>query len=47
MRDTVKAFISLLIALTLVTGCSRISLAYRHLDVIIPWSLSDYLDMNT
>lgn len=47
MRHTVKAFISLLIALMLVTGCSRVGLAYRHLDVIIPWSLSDYLDMNT
>ena len=47
MRHTVKAFISLLFALMLVTGCSRVGLAYRHLDVIIPWSLSDYLDMNT
>lgn len=27
-------------------GCSRMGLAYRNLDVIIPWSLSDYLDMN-
>lgn len=47
MRNTVKAIISLLITLMLVTGCSRVGLAYRHLDVIIPWSLSDYLDMNT
>jgi len=47
MRHTVKACISLLFALMLVTGCSRVGLAYRHLDVIIPWSLSDYLDMNT
>jgi len=35
----------LTIALTL-GGCSRVGLAYRNLDVIIPWTLSDYLDMN-
>ncbi len=27
-------------------GCNRVGLAYRNLDVIIPWTLSDYLDMN-
>ncbi|MGY2376277.1 DUF6279 family lipoprotein [Pseudomonas sp. SDO524_S393] len=27
-------------------GCSRVGLAYRNLDVIIPWTLNDYLDMN-
>ncbi|WP_347904666.1 DUF6279 family lipoprotein [Pseudomonas purpurea] len=26
-------------------ACNRVGLAYRNLDVIIPWSLSDYLDM--
>ncbi|RAI72666.1 hypothetical protein DOZ80_03750 [Pseudomonas fluorescens] len=35
----------LTIALTL-GACNRIGLAYRNLDVIIPWTLSDYLDMN-
>jgi len=35
----------LTIALTL-GACSRIGLAYRNLDVVIPWTLSDYLDMN-
>jgi len=36
-----------LIILSLVLGaCSRVGLAYRNLDVIIPWTLSDYLDMN-
>ena len=37
------------IALTVVLSlgaCSRMGLAYRNLDVIIPWTLSDYLDMN-
>jgi hypothetical protein len=27
-------------------ACSRVGVAYRNLDVIIPWTLSDYLDMN-
>ena len=27
-------------------ACSRVGLAYRNLDVIIPWTLSDYLSMN-
>lgn len=36
-----------LLLLCLVLGaCSRVSLAYRNLDVIIPWSLGDYVDMN-
>ncbi|MGY2137238.1 DUF6279 family lipoprotein [Pseudomonas reactans] len=36
-----------LLALSLVlTGCNRVGLAYRNLDVIIPWTLNDYLDMN-
>ncbi|KAB0481570.1 hypothetical protein SAMN04490202_4131 [Pseudomonas reinekei] len=35
----------LMFSLTL-GGCSRMGLAYRNLDVIIPWTLGDYLDMN-
>jgi len=27
-------------------ACSRIDLAYRNLDRLVPWSLGDYLDMN-
>ena len=27
-------------------ACSRVGLAYRNLDVIVPWTLSDYLSMN-
>ncbi|WP_213937193.1 DUF6279 family lipoprotein [Pseudomonas sp. dw_612] len=39
--------VALLITITLALGaCSRMGLAYRNLDVIIPWTLSDYLDMN-
>lgn len=40
-------FLLVLLALSLVLGgCNRVGLAYRNLDVIIPWTLSDYLDMN-
>lgn len=39
--------IAALLILTLALGaCSRVGLAYRNLDVIIPWTLGDYLDMN-
>lgn len=39
--------IAALLIFTLALGaCSRVGLAYRNLDVIIPWSLSDYVDMN-
>lgn len=27
-------------------SCTRLDLAYRNLDVLVPWSLNDYLDMN-
>lgn len=36
----------LIAASLLVLACSRIDLAYRNLDVLVPWSLGDYLDMN-
>lgn len=35
----------LLLTLTM-TACSRINLAYRNLDTLIPWSLNDYLDID-
>jgi len=39
--------IALTLAIVLALGaCSRMGLAYRNLDVIIPWTLSDYLAMN-
>lgn len=43
-----SAFKSVLLALatTLVfTACSRLGLAYRNLDVLIPWWVDKYLDM--
>ncbi|HEX8592301.1 MAG TPA: DUF6279 family lipoprotein [Pseudomonas sp.] len=47
MHTPFKAFITLLMALFVLGGCTRIGLAYRNLDVIIPWSLNDYLGMNS
>ncbi|MFS0827983.1 DUF6279 family lipoprotein [Pseudomonas phoenicis] len=40
-----STFLALLCLLT-INGCARIDLAYRNLDVLVPWSLNDYLDMN-
>lgn len=45
MGNTLKTCICWL-TLALLAGCGQIGLTYRHLDVIIPWSLNDYLDMN-
>ncbi|MET1080805.1 MAG: DUF6279 family lipoprotein [Pseudomonas sp.] len=30
----------------LVTGCSRIGLAYRNLDALVPWWVNDYVDLD-
>ncbi|MVW88753.1 hypothetical protein EI969_22905 [Pseudomonas sp. PB101] len=39
--------IAVVLSISLALGaCSRMGLAYRNLDVIIPWTLSDYLDMS-
>ena len=32
--------------LLLLSACSRVNLAYQHLDTLIPWMLDDYLDMS-
>ena len=40
-------YITFVLMFSLTLGaCSRMGLAYRNLDVIIPWTLGDYLDMN-
>ena len=37
----------IIMGLTLgLSACTRIDLAYRNLDRLVPWSLNDYLDMN-
>jgi len=46
MLRRLKLLMVLLTLSLVITGCSRVGLAYRNLDVIIPWTLNDYLDMN-
>jgi hypothetical protein len=42
-----KSIMLLMAAFLLMSGCTRLGLAYRHLDVIIPWSVNDYLGMSS
>lgn len=46
MSRWLKHFAVLITLSVILSACSRMGLAYRNLDVIIPWTLSDYLDMN-
>ncbi|WP_407295976.1 DUF6279 family lipoprotein [Stutzerimonas zhaodongensis] len=41
-----KTILILLACAVMLSGCSRMNMAYRNLDLLIPWSLNDYLDMN-
>ncbi|MCQ4322016.1 DUF6279 family lipoprotein [Stutzerimonas stutzeri] len=41
-----KSILVLLAFAVVLSGCSRMNLAYRNLDLLIPWWLNDYLDMN-
>ncbi|RWU25075.1 hypothetical protein DM813_04920 [Pseudomonas alkylphenolica] len=41
-----RPFLLVVVAPLLVVACNRIDLAYRNLDVLVPWSLNDYLSMN-
>lgn len=45
VRLTKPLLIALAFAVAL-AACTRIDLAYRNLDRLVPWSLGDYLDMN-
>jgi hypothetical protein len=47
MTRWLQHFVVLIAMSVVLCACSRIGLAYRNLDVIIPWALSDYLDMNS
>jgi len=38
--------LALCLCFVLSVSCTRVDLAYRNLDVIVPWTLNDYLDMN-
>ncbi|MDD0986323.1 DUF6279 family lipoprotein [Pseudomonas shahriarae] len=46
MLRRLRILAALLVLSVLLAGCNRVGLAYRNLDVIIPWTLNDYLDMN-
>ncbi|MFN3354935.1 MAG: DUF6279 family lipoprotein [Pseudomonas sp.] len=46
MLRRLKLIVVLLTLSLVLAGCNRVGLAYRNLDVIIPWTLNDYLDMN-
>lgn len=41
-----KALLLFIASSLVLLACSRIDLAYRNLDRLVPWSLGDYLDMN-
>ncbi|WP_339524959.1 DUF6279 family lipoprotein [Pseudomonas sp. EA_35y_Pfl2_R111] len=43
----VKTLLLMLCLSLLVTACSRIGLAYRNLDWLVPWRLNDYLNLNS
>lgn len=42
-----KTWLLLLAITVVIAGCSRITLAYRNLDVLVSWYLNDYLDLNS
>lgn len=41
-----RTVLLLVISALLVIACNRVDLAYRNLDMLVPWSLNDYLSMN-
>lgn len=41
-----KTLLLLLCISLLVTACSRLGLAYRNLDWLVPWQLNDYLNLD-
>ncbi|MBK3866960.1 hypothetical protein GFL09_04530 [Pseudomonas stutzeri] len=46
MRITARLLLLTLLSTTLLAGCSRATLVYRNLDMLVPWSLNDYLDLD-
>ncbi len=46
MLRRLKLLVVLLSLSLVLTACNRVGLAYRNLDVIIPWTLNDYVDMH-
>ncbi len=46
LNNALRTLLALCAVALSLASCSRIDLAYRNLDVLVPWSLGDYLDMN-
>ena len=46
MLRRLKLLVVFLTLSLVLAGCNRVGLAYRNLDVIIPWTLNDYLGMH-
>jgi hypothetical protein len=46
MRITTRLLLLTLLTTLLLSGCSRATLVYRNLDMLVPWSLNDYLDLD-
>ncbi len=46
MRNYLLTGLAILLLTVTVTACSRLNLAYRNLDTLIPWTLNDYLDID-
>ncbi|AIR91682.1 DUF6279 family lipoprotein [Pseudomonas cremoricolorata] len=46
MPERLRTLLVSLLLLLLCSACTRIDLAYRNLDVLVPWSLDSYLNMN-
>lgn len=46
MRPIASLLLLTLLCATLLNGCSRATLVYRNLDMVVPWTLNDYLDLD-
>ncbi|MBU2012821.1 MAG: hypothetical protein KJ595_11640, partial [Gammaproteobacteria bacterium] len=46
MRPIASLLLLTLLCAALLNGCSRATLVYRNLDMVVPWTLNDYLDLD-
>ncbi|GGM02024.1 lipoprotein [Pseudomonas asuensis] len=47
MRIPLSPWLVLFAIALSIGACTRVGFAYKHLNTLIPWSISDYLDMNS
>src|SRR3546814_14558334 len=45
MRPIASLLLLTLLCATLLNGCSRATLVYRNLDLVVPWTPNAYLDL--